>query len=188
MKSLMKLLIAQFGYCFMHRRFYSRERVEINKINKNDLPQLEWTFDSRYLSTEKPKFLKLSQAYSIEGSKSSTATDKGNSKMGEEFKKDLKERLTPLQYHVTQEAGTERPFTGKYNKFYERGTYVCVVCHQELFSSDTKFDSGCGWPAFYDVLEKGRVTLHNDPSLGKYRKITACVTQLRLITTSTLTP
>jgi methionine-R-sulfoxide reductase len=92
--------------------------------------------------------------------------------MGEEFKKDLKERLTPLQYHVTQEAGTERPYTGKYNKFYEQGTYVCVVCKQELFSSDTKYDSGCGWPAFYDVLEKGRVTLHNDPSLGNYRKIT----------------
>lgn len=109
--------------------------------------------------------------------------------MGEELKKDLKEKLTPLQYHVTQEAGTERPFTGelginlcsicinlscaafsvpgKYNKFYEQGTYVCVVCKQELFSSETKYDSGCGWPAFYDVLEKGRVTLHNDPSLGK---------------------
>lgn len=109
--------------------------------------------------------------------------------MGEEFKKDLKGRLTPLQYHVTQEAGTERAhtgwklkshlsfkslenkyfdFPGKFNKFYEQGTYVCVVCKQELFSSETKYDSGCGWPAFYDVLEKGRVTLHNDPSLGNY--------------------
>lgn len=108
--------------------------------------------------------------------------------MSEEMKKDLKERLTPLQYHVTQEAGTERPFTGefwlkfrvqqlfdnfpsrlgKFNKFYEKGTYVCIVCKQELFNSDTKYDSGCGWPAFYDVLEQGRVTLHNDPSLGKY--------------------
>lgn len=109
--------------------------------------------------------------------------------MSDDLKKDLKERLTPLQYHVTQEAGTERPFTGelaikavvwlpsylwrlvagKYNKFYETGTYVCVVCKQELFSSDTKFDSGCGWPAFYDVLEKGRVTLRNDPSLGNWK-------------------
>ena len=105
--------------------------------------------------------------------------------MGEEIKKNLKEKLTPLQYHVTQEAGTERPFTGelglqsnsnliqkssfkgKYNKFYEKGTYVCVVCKQELFSSDTKYDSGCGWPAFYDVLDKGRVTLHTDASLGE---------------------
>ncbi|CAO1414802.1 unnamed protein product [Diamesa serratosioi] len=78
----------------------------------------------------------------------------------------LKERLTPLQYHVTQEAGTERPYTGKYTKFYEKGMYVCVVCHQELFSSDHKYDSGCGWPAFNDVLDKGKVTLHADPSGG----------------------
>ncbi|CRK98617.1 CLUMA_CG012049, isoform A [Clunio marinus] len=107
-----------------------------------------------------------SSAYLIEGNKSSTASDnKKNSNMSDEFKNNLKERLTPLQYHVTQEAGTERPYSGKYNKFYETGTYVCVVCKQELFSSDTKYDSGCGWPAFYDVLEKGRVTLHNDPSL-----------------------
>jgi peptide-methionine (R)-S-oxide reductase len=103
-------------------------------------------------------------------------------------KSKLKELLTPLQYHVTQEGGTERPFTGKYNKFYEKGSYVCVVCKQNLFSSDTKYDSGlvkienifpnilfdsfrvfflsCGWPAFNDVLEKGKITLHNDPSLG----------------------
>jgi len=86
--------------------------------------------------------------------------------MSEELKKDLKTKLTPLQYHVTQEAGTERAHTGKYNKFYEEGTYVCVVCRQELFSSETKYDSGCGWPAFYDVLDKGKVTLHNDPSLA----------------------
>lgn len=62
--------------------------------------------------------------------------------------------------------GTERPFTGKLNKCYDSGTYLCVVCKQELFSSATKFDSGCGWPAFNDVLEKGKVTLHADHSLA----------------------
>ncbi|XP_050084325.1 methionine-R-sulfoxide reductase B1 isoform X3 [Anopheles aquasalis] len=82
-----------------------------------------------------------------------------------EKKEELIAKLTPLQYHVTQEAGTERPFTGKYNKFYEKGTYICVVCSQELFSSETKYDSGCGWPAFNDVLDKGKVTLHTDPSI-----------------------
>ena len=56
---------------------------------------------------------------------------------------------------------------GKYNKHYEKGTYVCVVCSQELFSSDTKYDSGCGWPAFNDVLEQGKVKLLKDASLGK---------------------
>uniref|UniRef100_A0A2M4AMH7 Peptide-methionine (R)-S-oxide reductase n=2 Tax=Anopheles triannulatus TaxID=58253 RepID=A0A2M4AMH7_9DIPT len=92
-----------------------------------------------------------------------------------EKKEELIAKLTPLQYHVTQEAGTERPFTGKYNKFYEKGTYICVVCSQELFSSETKYDSGCGWPAFNDVLDKGKVTLHTDPSIpGRVRTEVRC--------------
>ncbi|XP_034488871.1 methionine-R-sulfoxide reductase B1 isoform X3 [Drosophila innubila] len=80
-------------------------------------------------------------------------------------KEELRKRLTPLQYQVTQEAGTERPFTGCYNKHYEKGMYQCIVCHQDLFSSDTKYDSGCGWPAFNDVVDKGKVTLHRDASI-----------------------
>lgn len=80
-------------------------------------------------------------------------------------KDELKKRLTPLQYQVTQEAATERPFSGCYNKHYEKGVYQCIVCHQDLFSSDTKYDSGCGWPAFNDVLDKGKVTLHRDASI-----------------------
>lgn len=60
-----------------------------------------------------------------------------------------------------------RPFTGCYNKFYEKGTYTCIVCDQELFSSDTKYDSGCGWPAFNEVLDQGRVKLTKDTSHGK---------------------
>uniref|UniRef100_A0A182N671 Peptide methionine sulfoxide reductase B1, chloroplastic n=1 Tax=Anopheles dirus TaxID=7168 RepID=A0A182N671_9DIPT len=92
-----------------------------------------------------------------------------------EKKEELMAKLTPLQYHVTQEAGTERPFTGKYNKFYEKGTYICVVCSQELFSSETKYDSGCGWPAFNDVLDAGKVTLHKDPSIpGRVRTEVRC--------------
>lgn len=60
-------------------------------------------------------------------------------------------------------------FLGCYNKHYEKGVYQCIVCHQDLFSSDTKFDSGCGWPAFNDVLDKGKVTLHRDASIpGTY--------------------
>lgn len=60
-----------------------------------------------------------------------------------------------------------RPFTGCYNKFYEKGTYTCIVCDQELFSSDTKYDSGCGWPAFNEVLDQGRIKLTKDTSHGK---------------------
>lgn len=60
-----------------------------------------------------------------------------------------------------------RPFSGCYNKFYEKGTYTCIVCDQELFSSDTKYDSGCGWPAFNEVLDQGRIKLTKDTSHGK---------------------
>lgn len=81
-------------------------------------------------------------------------------------KDELRNRLTPIQYQVTQESSTERPFTGKYNKFYEKGIYRCIVCHEDLFTSDTKYDSGCGWPAFNDVLEQGKVTLHKDTSIS----------------------
>lgn len=83
-----------------------------------------------------------------------------------ESKEELRKRLTPIQYQVTQEAGTERPFTGKYNKLYEKGVYKCIVCREDLFTSDTKYDSGCGWPAFNDVLEQGKVTLHRDASIA----------------------
>lgn len=81
-------------------------------------------------------------------------------------KEELKKRLTPIQYQVTQESATERPFTGKYNKCYDKGVYRCIVCHEDLFTSDTKYDSGCGWPAFNDVLDRGKVTLHKDTSIS----------------------
>lgn len=87
---------------------------------------------------------------------------------------ELKKRLTPLQYHVTQEKGTERPFTGAYNKVYDTGSYSCIVCGQYLFSSDTKYDSGCGWPAFNDVLDQGLVKLSKDTSHGRIRTEVQC--------------
>ncbi|XP_003692729.2 methionine-R-sulfoxide reductase B1 isoform X3 [Apis florea] len=89
-------------------------------------------------------------------------------------KEELKKRLTPLQWHVTQEKGTERPFSGCYNKFYEKGTYTCIICDQELFSSDTKYDSGCGWPAFNEVLDQGRVKLTKDTSHDMVRTEVTC--------------
>ena len=80
-------------------------------------------------------------------------------------KEDLKKRLTPIQYHVTQEKGTEKPFTGEYFDSYDPGLYLCIVCSIKLFSSDTKFDSGCGWPAFNDVITKQHVSLSEDASI-----------------------
>lgn len=89
-------------------------------------------------------------------------------------KAELKKRLTPMQYHVTQEKGTERAFTGIYYKTKDAGLYTCVVCGEELFSSETKFDSGCGWPAFNDVLDQGKVKLTKDTSHGMVRTEVTC--------------
>ncbi|XP_050307552.1 methionine-R-sulfoxide reductase B1 isoform X2 [Anthonomus grandis grandis] len=89
-------------------------------------------------------------------------------------KEELRKRLTPIQYHVTQEKGTERPFTGPYNKVYDEGLYVCLICEQPLFSSDTKYDSSCGWPAFNDVLDQGKVKLTPDTSGGLVRTEVTC--------------
>ncbi|GAU98665.1 hypothetical protein RvY_09782-2 [Ramazzottius varieornatus] len=87
---------------------------------------------------------------------------------------EAKKKLTPEQYHVTQEKGTERPFSGVYNKHSEPGTYRCVVCNDLLFESDSKFDSGCGWPAFSDVIDKSKVKLTTDSSHGMIRTEVTC--------------
>ena len=78
---------------------------------------------------------------------------------------DLRERLTPLQWDVTQNAGTERAFTGEYWDTKDPGTYRCIVCDEPLFSSDTKYDSGSGWPSFWEAIDPSKVTLHEDRSL-----------------------
>ena len=87
---------------------------------------------------------------------------------------ELRNRLTPEQYHVTQEAGTERAFTGKYWKTKEPGVYHCVCCGQSLFSSDTKFESGTGWPSFWQPIEAGKVEEHTDSSYGMARTEVRC--------------
>ena len=87
---------------------------------------------------------------------------------------DLKNKLTPEQYHVTQEKGTERAFTGKYWDTKTPGTYKCVVCGEELFSSDTKYDSGSGWPSFYQPTDKSKVDEHTDRAYGMTRTEVTC--------------
>jgi peptide-methionine (R)-S-oxide reductase len=86
----------------------------------------------------------------------------------------LRQKLTDEQYHVTQEAGTERAFSGKYWDHKDDGTYCCVVCDTPLFDSDTKFESGSGWPSFYDVIEQGHVELKPDHSHGMRRTEVVC--------------
>jgi len=87
---------------------------------------------------------------------------------------DLRKRLSDEQFHVTQEAGTERAFTGKYWDHKGDGVYACVVCDTELFDSATKFESGSGWPSFYDVIEQGNVELRADHSHSMKRTEVVC--------------
>jgi peptide-methionine (R)-S-oxide reductase len=82
--------------------------------------------------------------------------------------------LTPTQYHILREKGTERAFTGKYWHHKEDGAYVCAACGQELFHSDAKFDSGSGWPSFYQAVDKDKVELRHDDSYGMHRVEVVC--------------
>ena len=94
--------------------------------------------------------------------------------MNESNIKDWKEKLTKEQYYVLRKKGTERPFTGKYWDNHERGIYKCAGCGTQLFSSDTKFESGTGWPSFSDVLENENIELKEDRSLGMRRTEVLC--------------
>jgi len=84
------------------------------------------------------------------------------------------EQLSSEQFHVLREAGTERPFTGKYVNTKEDGTYVCAACGNQLFSSEAKFDSRSGWPSYWDVINRGNVESHQDNSLGMARTEVNC--------------
>jgi len=85
-----------------------------------------------------------------------------------------REKLTPEQYHVLRDAGTERAFTGQYDKHYEEGEYVCAACGTVLFESDDKYNSGCGWPAFTAPAHEETVEERPDNSLGMRRTEVLC--------------
>jgi peptide-methionine (R)-S-oxide reductase len=85
-----------------------------------------------------------------------------------------KQELTPEQYDVTRCGGTEAPFTGKYWNNHEKGMYVCIGCGAELFSSDTKYESGTGWPSFYAAVSKGNIKIVKDMSYGMVREEIRC--------------
>lgn len=88
-------------------------------------------------------------------------------------KDELKRRLTPEQYRVTQEKGTEAPFTGKFVRHHEKGVYACVVCGAPLFPSDAKFDSGTGWPSFAEAFPEA-ITYVPDTAHGMNRTEIVC--------------
>jgi len=85
-----------------------------------------------------------------------------------------KKKLTPEQYHVTREAGTEPPFTGKYWDTHDAGTYHCVCCGEPLFDSSTKFESGTGWPSFYQPADTSKIEEHKDSAYGMARTEVRC--------------
>jgi peptide-methionine (R)-S-oxide reductase len=94
--------------------------------------------------------------------------------MDTQNKQELRDRLSSIQWQVTQDAGTERPFTGEYWDSKGNGTYRCVVCDAALFTSDVKFDSKTGWPSFWDVVDEAAVTMTTDRSLEMARTEVEC--------------
>jgi peptide-methionine (R)-S-oxide reductase len=85
-----------------------------------------------------------------------------------------RQQLTPEQFAIARKKGTERPFTGKYYDLHDEGKYHCVCCGNELFSSETKYDSGCGWPSFYAPLDESKVENTSDDSFGMRRTEVTC--------------
>ncbi|MBN8696984.1 MAG: peptide-methionine (R)-S-oxide reductase MsrB [Bacteroidetes bacterium] len=98
------------------------------------------------------------------------STNKAINKTEEEWKK----VLSPEQYYVIRQKGTEAPFSGKFYKHTDKGTYVCAACGEELFKSDTKFDAGCGWPSFFEAIDSTKITYTRDTSHGMIRTEITC--------------
>lgn len=103
-------------------------------------------------------------------SKQLASTENFMKKTDAEWKKEL----TPEQYNILREKGTERAFTGKYWDNHEKGIYYCAACHQKLFDSETKFESGSGWPSFYQPISQSAVSVGTDTSYGMVRDEVVC--------------
>ena len=92
----------------------------------------------------------------------------------EKSDEEWKQILTPVEFLILREKGTEHAFTGEYYKHKEEGIYVCAGCGSELFTSDSKYDSGCGWPSFYEPLNEEKVGESEDQTLGMVRTEIVC--------------
>ena len=99
--------------------------------------------------------------------------DMSKQKKNELTEEEWKKKLSPEEFHILREKGTERPFTGEYDKFYKEGTYKCAGCGTELFTSSSKYDSGCGWPAFYEAMPE-KIQESSDNSFGMKRVEITC--------------
>ncbi|TWC63611.1 peptide-methionine (R)-S-oxide reductase MsrB [Herbaspirillum sp. SJZ099] len=92
----------------------------------------------------------------------------------EKTEAEWREQLEPIEYQVAREAATERAFTGRYWDHHEAGTYTCVCCDTPLFTSDAKFDSGCGWPSYFEPIDAANVREKIDRSYGMIRTEIIC--------------
>ena len=106
--------------------------------------------------------------------KPNPAFSRNNQDKVELTEEDWKKALTPEQYYIARQKGTERPWTSKFEKFEETGTYYCAACGNTLFQSNTKFDSGCGWPSFFEPVNKKSLIYTPDNSVGMQRTEVQC--------------
>ena len=102
------------------------------------------------------------------------AFSRNNEEKVELTEEQWKKVLTPEQYYIARQKGTERPWTSKFEKFDEKGTYFCAACGNTLFQSNTKFDSGCGWPSFFEPVSKKSIIYTPDNSHGMKRTEVQC--------------
>ncbi|MBM4093277.1 MAG: peptide-methionine (R)-S-oxide reductase MsrB [Planctomycetes bacterium] len=140
--------------------------------------------DYYFLRLSGPAALVESQATAVRGCLSADPAEEKPYELGQHqaekeekvvrTEREWRELLTPDEFDVLRRKGTERPFVNKYHDFFQAGTYACAACGQELFNSDTKFHSGCGWPAFYAAQAGDRVKLSPDFSHGMVRTEVTC--------------
>lgn len=104
----------------------------------------------------------------------SSAMDTGKTYKVQKTEEEWRSELTPEEYRVLREKGTERPFTSEFETMWDSGIYVCKGCGEELFSSATKFDAGCGWPSFYQGISKEKIKEIKDTSHGMIRTEVVC--------------
>lgn len=120
--------------------------------------------------------LVLPSCFSSYKNKNEISSERNSEMKNSEYEnaKDFKDKLTPEQYHILFEKGTERPFSGKYWDFEDDGYYNCAACGAKLFDSTTKFDAGCGWPSFNDVLSNENIITRDDYSFNMHRIEVMC--------------
>jgi peptide-methionine (R)-S-oxide reductase len=139
-----------------------------DSLKKSIMTSEPTPFSSAPLSSDRPTQANESSA-SVD-----SIPDAQDQNVGSWTQEDWKKRLTPEEYRVLRQQGTERPYTGAFDQHWDAGTYVCKGCGAELFRSETKFDAGCGWPSFYEGIAKDRIRELRDISHGMIRIEVRC--------------